>query len=124
RVFGAAINEAIADINRVKEAVVKFIDKGEPGDLDGVPPAFHSVAGVLGLLGLERAAAVVRAAERYLTERMVAQGQVPQGEDLDRLADAVTGIEYYLEAVRDGRAEPERILDVSTASLESLGYKP
>jgi chemosensory pili system protein ChpA (sensor histidine kinase/response regulator) len=43
---------------------------------------------------------------------------------MDKLADALASIEYYLEATHDQRGGRERILDVTRQSLTALGYWP
>src|SRR5690348_6713407 len=43
---------------------------------------------------------------------------------MDTLADAMAGVEYYLEAARDARGGGERILAGTQRSLEALGYWP
>jgi chemosensory pili system protein ChpA (sensor histidine kinase/response regulator) len=49
---------------------------------------------------------------------------VPNGRQLDTLADALASIEYYLEALREQRANRDDILDIARNSLETLQYWP
>jgi chemosensory pili system protein ChpA (sensor histidine kinase/response regulator) len=43
---------------------------------------------------------------------------------MDKLADALASIEYYMEATREQRGGREKILDVTRQSLTALGYWP
>src|SRR5450432_2807303 len=43
---------------------------------------------------------------------------------MDKLADALASIEYYMEATREQRGGREKILDVTRQSLAALGYWP
>ena len=55
---------------------------------------------------------------------MLARKAVPNWQNLDTLADAITSVEYYLErlAEEDHATQGDLILDVAEESLESLGY--
>ena len=50
---------------------------------------------------------------------------IPNWQNLDTLADAITSVEYYLERLaEDHVSQGEAILDVAEESLTSLGYAP
>ena len=61
---------------------------------------------------------------RFVEIELLAHRRVPTAEQMDKLADALAAIEYYLEATREQRGNRERILDVTRESLEGLGYWP
>ena len=50
--------------------------------------------------------------------------RVPNGAQMDHLADALAALEYYLEAAREHRGGLDHILDVAEHSLGLLGYWP
>ena len=124
QVFGNVINEAISDVGRIKESIVKFIETGAGDELAVLEPRFAGVLGALRILEMRRAAQLLEAAGRYVNDRLAPGRAVPPADELDALADTITGIEYYLEAARERRPQPEAILDVAASGLERLGYSP
>lgn len=123
QVYGTAINEAISEVGAIKEAIVQFLESHDAAaHLQGLDQRFEAVRGALDVVELERASGLVRAADRYVAETLLARGEIPSAEALDDLADAITSIEYYLEAVRDRRGGTGQVLDVAANSLGRLGY--
>ncbi|MEO1576218.1 MAG: Hpt domain-containing protein, partial [Pseudomonadota bacterium] len=45
-------------------------------------------------------------------------------DELDRLADAIVSVEYFMETVRKGRRDPDYMLDNAASCLESLSKQP
>jgi len=73
------------------------------------------------LLNESRAAGLLEAVIGYVEETMLAGRQVPTEKHLDHLADAISGIEYYLENLVDQKVASGGILDVTEASVDALG---
>ena len=61
---------------------------------------------------------------QFTDNELLRRKQVPNGQQMDRLADALASLEYFLEALRDRRPNRDQILEVARQSLESLGYWP
>ncbi|PWG61992.1 Hpt domain-containing protein [Spiribacter halobius] len=120
-VVALTLDEAITEVGRVKEAIVRFLESHDGVQLEGLDERFASIRGALGIMELPRAAALVGAAAHYVTERLASDETPPPAEALDDLADAVTSIEYYLEALRDGRSGAAQVLDVAENGLRRLG---
>ena len=60
---------------------------------------------------------------RYIQEQLLARKAVPDWQESDTPADAITSVEYYLERLeRDQPARATRSLDVAEDSLKNLGY--
>ncbi|MGD8709034.1 MAG: Hpt domain-containing protein, partial [Ectothiorhodospiraceae bacterium] len=123
-VYATVIDEAIAEVGHVKEGINRFLESHDPENLNGLAERFETIRGALDVMELGRASELVNAAQRYLGEGLRASGEVPDADVLDDLADTITGIEYYLEAVRDGRGPGEQALDVAENSLRRLGFAP
>ena len=119
-VFAHAISEAITELGYLKEAIAQFVESGERQRLAGVERRFEAVRGSLALMELDRAPDLLAATERFLRERVLGSAEPPSPQALEALADAITGIEYYLEALREGRSYGERGLDVSEEGLRRL----
>ncbi|MDN5848264.1 MAG: Hpt domain-containing protein [Nitrococcus sp.] len=124
RVSACAISEAITELGYVKVAIVQFIESGEPQCLQGLQRNFAAVRGSLTLVAIERLPDLVAATDRFLRERVLSIDGIASSQTLDELADAITGIEYCLEALRDGHPGGEHGLAVAEASLRRLGCLP
>ncbi|MCO6440985.1 MAG: Hpt domain-containing protein [Nitrococcus mobilis] len=120
-VFIQAISEAITELGYLKEAIVQFVESGERQRLESIERLFDAVRGSLTLLELERVPELIGATEHWLRECVLSTAEFPSPQMLEVLADAITGIEYYLEAIRDGRPYGEQGLDVSEDRLRRLG---
>ncbi len=120
-VLGSTVGHAITEVGRIKEGLVQFLENGDTAHLDGLATSFEGVRGALSVIELTRASQLILGAERYV-DAVLRPGHVPDTQALDDLADAVTSIEYYLEAIRDVRSGTDQILDVAAESLDRLGY--
>ncbi len=125
KVLEALVREAIANFADARQAFVAFIETSwSHEELAEVPRLLDEVAGAMRMLELADPADYLFAIRRYAEVELLGRHRVPNGQQLDTLADALSSLEYYLEAVRDGRSSREAILDVARNSLEGLGYWP
>ncbi|MFK8017704.1 MAG: Hpt domain-containing protein [Gammaproteobacteria bacterium] len=120
-VIDAVLRECVHNLGRAKEALSQFVDNPSHGAaLDPVPGWLRGIEA--GLLMLEKR----RAMEQVVTvnwhvAQLKAKGLDHLGADeLDRLADAIVSVEYFMETVRKGRRDPEYMLDNAATCLESL----
>jgi hypothetical protein len=61
--------------------------------------------------------------QKYIEQKLLAGSSVsPTENDLETLADAVTGVDYYLENIEQGKPLGVGILEVAEESLEVLGF--
>ena len=120
---GALLRESRNTLEQVKSAIVNFIaSQWDTREIEHVPGLLHSIRGGLSLIPLDRVATMLASAERYITDVLLGSKQVPDWQQLDILADAVTSIEYYLERLAEGIGENDSILRVAEDSLASLGF--
>ncbi len=125
RILDALMKEASANLAQAKHDIVAFVES--PWDHDKVtqiPRLLEEIAGALRMLQLEAPAELVGALVRFIEVELIRLKRVPTAEQMDRLADSLASVEYYLEAARDQRAGRDKILDVTRRSLEALGYWP
>lgn len=121
--LSAVVREAKTDMARVKEAIVGFITAPwEHELLNEVPQLNRQIRGSMSMLSLEQAAEMLSAINDYITEDLIAKKDIPDQATLDALADAITSIEYYLEAVDEHRADSDDILKFARRSLQNLGH--
>lgn len=125
KVLEVVTKEAIANFAQARQCFVAFVETGwDSAQLDDVPRLLGEVSGVLRMLELERAPDYLEALRRYTAGQLITHRRVPGVAQLDALADALSALEYFLEAVRDHRGGREGILDTCRDRLESLGCWP
>ncbi|MFP6847475.1 MAG: Hpt domain-containing protein [Pseudomonas sp.] len=118
------IKEARTGLEQAKDAIIEFIaSQWNHEHLARVPDLLTQVRGGLAMIPLQRAADLLNACNRYIQEQLLARKAVPNWQNLDTLADAITSVEYYLERLSEDHAsQGDLILDVAEESLENLGY--
>lgn len=125
RILDALMREASVNIVQAKHDIVAFIESPWDHERVGqIPRLLEEISGALRMLGLPDAAELMTAVVRFVEVELLAHRRVPTAEQMDKLADALAAIEYYLEATREQRRHREKILDVARESLEALGYWP
>ncbi|WP_152222686.1 ferrous iron transporter B [Pseudomonas sp. SCB32] len=117
------IDEAQAGLALAKRAITAYLESnGDKLHLANVPISLQAVRGGLWFLGQERAALLVGACGDYIQGQMIETTQMPSEQMLETLADALTGLEYYLEGGAMMRLEGQPdVLDVASESVKALG---
>ena len=119
------IGEGSKLVLEVKEAFNAYaVDTTLRSTIQSTPEKLDEVRGVLAILGLTRASNLLHAATDYIRNQLLREDIEPNQKALDLLADVITSIEYFLEAVAENRGHPENILQVAEASAQALGYTP
>ncbi len=119
----AVAKEARAGLDQVKRAVVDYISsEWDVQHLAAVPELLSGIRGALGMIQLPRAARLVGGCAGYI-EKTLVNDHVPAWEDLDHLADAIIGVDYYLERLNnESSSGTEDILELVERRLGQLGY--
>lgn len=120
------VRESITVLGEVAELIEESLGGEWHGErVEPVSPLLAQVRGALAMIPLARAAGLVGACDRYVLEQLQAAPQRPPRERMERLAEAVAGIGYYLERLaQDLLASGEQPLDLAERSLLALGYAP
>lgn len=125
RILDALMRESAVNIEQAKLDIVAFIESPwDHGRVGEIPRLLEEISGALRMLGLGDPAALMDGVARFVGVELIAHRRVPTAEQMDKLADALAAIEYYLEATRDQRRNRARILDVAREGLAALGYWP
>jgi chemosensory pili system protein ChpA (sensor histidine kinase/response regulator) len=120
-VTAAVIRESIINLARVKDAIVEFVkNTSDRAVLEPLPALIHQIVSGLTLLEMSRAGEVLLSVSRYLRKR-VPQG-TPATHELDRLADAIVSVEFFLETVQQGRGSPVSMLENAESCVKALGF--
>ncbi|GGX44311.1 hybrid sensor histidine kinase/response regulator [Saccharospirillum salsuginis] len=121
----AVVREARNGLEQVKDAIVEFIGSHwDHAKLEQVPRQLSGIRGGLVMIPLEQAALVLRHAQEYVEQQLLGDKRTPEWKELDALADAIMGVEYYLERLsRDGSGTNLDLLQRAADSIGELGYR-
>lgn len=119
------VDEAQAGLAMAKRSITGYLESnGDKLHLANVPFSLQSVRGGLWFLDQPRAAQLVGACSEYITLHMLEAQQMPSEHMLETLADALTSLEYYLEAGAVLRPETKpSVLDLAAESVAALGMQ-
>src|ERR1700687_1128429 len=116
----AVLRECIVNLARIKEIIAAVVGgAAEASGADQVPSLLRGVNAGLLMLGKSRAVAIVEhVGRRGGAPRRPAHP--PPQHRLDRLADAIVSVEYYMETLQSGRTDPWYMLDNAEVCLRAL----
>ncbi|HET6588117.1 MAG TPA: cell envelope integrity protein TolA, partial [Oleiagrimonas sp.] len=125
QVMAALMREAVGNIDKVKDMLVAFIESPwDHAQVANAPALLEEVCGALGMVDAGRPVTLVQGIGRFINNELVVDARIPTADQMDKLADALASIEYYMEAAREHRGGLGHILDVTEQSLDQLGYWP
>ncbi len=107
----------------VKQSVMDFVSTGwDRTSLEGNSERIDSISSALDVIPLPRAARLLTEIRVYMDYLLSTQDE-PNWEQLDHFADAISGVDYYLERVsQDGRSTASNVLSQVEASLAKLEF--
>jgi chemosensory pili system protein ChpA (sensor histidine kinase/response regulator) len=124
-VQSAVLRECIVNLARIKDTVAQNVGGTlDAAGLDAWPELMRGIKAGLLLLGRTRAVAVIEGISTCLKRVMQPGGSRLAASYLDRLADAIVSVEYYMETLEAGRAEPGYMLDNAQNCLDALLAAP
>jgi chemosensory pili system protein ChpA (sensor histidine kinase/response regulator) len=125
QVQSAVLRECSVNLVRVKEAIASNVAGTlDVGALDAWPGLIAGMKAGLLMLGKTRAVEIVDGIAKNLKELLQPGGTAVPPNYLDRLADAVVSLEYYMETLQAGRADPWYMLDNAQTCLSALTQMP
>jgi chemosensory pili system protein ChpA (sensor histidine kinase/response regulator) len=125
KVLDVLVREAITNFAAARQAFVAFVETSwSHAELEQVPKLLNDVSGALNILELPVPAQYLDGVRLYTEIELLDRHRIPNSRQLDTFADALASVEYYLEALREQRANRDDILDITRNSLETLGYWP
>jgi chemosensory pili system protein ChpA (sensor histidine kinase/response regulator) len=123
QVSEAVLRECIVNLARIKEAVSTAVQKPNefsPQGLDNVPQLLRGITAGLLMLGKGRAVELMDAVGAQVRKLIEPGAAPPDPIRLERVADAIVSIEYYMETVQNGRTDPWYMLDNAEMCLKTL----
>ncbi|MAX54310.1 MAG: hypothetical protein CL537_02145 [Alcanivoracaceae bacterium] len=117
------VGECRAGLALAKRSISSFMDNNwDAMHLSNLPGTFASIAGGLMFLELQRAKGVTEACHQYIRKQLIEGETAPTRENMETLADALTGVDYYLESMEEQKPIGEGVLEVAEESMKALGY--
>lgn len=121
QVTEAVLRECIVNMARIKEAVASSMDKTREGQtIDQIPQLVRGITAGLLMLGKTRAAEIMEGIDRALAQFVRSDGMTLPQDAVDRLADAIVAVEYYMETLQAGRTDPWYMLDNAESCIKYL----
>jgi chemosensory pili system protein ChpA (sensor histidine kinase/response regulator) len=125
QVQGAVLRECVVNLARIKE----YVSQNVSGTLDAAgfdnwPELMRGINAGLLMLGKSRAVEIIEEITTHLKRVMQPGGTALAPEYLDRLADAIVSLEYYIETLQAGRSDPWYMLDNARSCLDALKRAP
>ncbi len=120
-VQGAVLRECILNLARVKEAIAQNVGGVlDAAGLDSWQGLMRGLKAALLMLGKSRAVEIIDEITTQLKRVMQpGVGALPPGF-VDRLADAIVSVEYYMETLQAGRSDPWYMLDNAHTCVQML----
>jgi chemosensory pili system protein ChpA (sensor histidine kinase/response regulator) len=119
----AVMRECIVNLARIKEAVTVAVQKPaefSPQGLDNVPQLLRGITAGLTMLGKGRAVELMDAIGTQVRKLIEPGAPAPDSLRLERVADAIVSIEYYMETLQNGRTDPWYMLDNAETCIKAL----
>ena len=119
-VLGAVIREALQAFSDARQAILGYLENPHDTDLlKLVLKRIEEVRGAMFMLPIKRLEPQLQTLANYVSQVLL-KGNVPDRKAQDDVADVVTSIEYYLEAMDEGRPDLELSFTTGTNAAERL----
>ncbi len=123
QVVNTTAQEALEELNRVKDAISEFsFNASNPDLMADVPRQMGLIKGAVKMLSHPRVVGVIEAISEYVEQEILGNKVVPDGPSFDFLANAITGVEYYLEGILQKSVTSDYAIEVAEYSLANLGH--
>ncbi|MCU7939348.1 MAG: Hpt domain-containing protein [gamma proteobacterium symbiont of Bathyaustriella thionipta] len=125
----AAIEEAKDELVKVKEGVVTLIDafsnsnqlpENSEESVHMIADSLLSISGVLGILDKKEGSQLVKDCAAFIATKMIVNDDVISENEQHYLADAITAMEYHLDAVADKQQDLSIIESVAQSGVDQL----
>jgi hypothetical protein len=119
------IQEAESGLALVKRALNSFSESNfDTSHIQNVAATLRAIRGGLVVMQFNRASSVISSCIRFVDEVLMQDNPaVALQQLLETFADAVIGLEYYLDEVKSDKSADASVLSIAEESLEALGYK-
>lgn len=124
----AVVKECRNGLEQVKDAIISYIaSQWNSEEIASVPELLKGVEGALAMVPqLAQAATILSQTRDIIESRLLSEAaEEPTWDMMDSLADAVAGVDYYLERVAENSQEDGgSVLQVAAESIAALTGEP
>lgn len=121
KLVDTVLSEALQEMEKTKEAVLGYISAPEErASVQRVPDHLSAIKGALDVIGVEAVLPILNAIEHYVGSRLLVRQGVPETQELETLADAITSVECYLESLSTGEHDLTAVLATGNESIAKL----
>ncbi|HYM43112.1 MAG TPA: Hpt domain-containing protein [Steroidobacteraceae bacterium] len=125
QVQASVLRECIVNLARIKEAITQSVGGTlDAAGLDSWQDLMRGMKAALLMLGKGRAVEVLEGINTQLKRVMQPGIHVLPPGFVDRLADAIVSVEYYMETLQAGRSDPWYMLDNAQVCVQALDQQP
>jgi len=115
------VAEGLKNFSEAKEAILSYVSGiGDKEQLDIIQNKLEEVRGVSMMLSLGRVGELIVTLQDYIRVALKANDHQPDAAEQDTVADIVTSIEYFFEALSEGRPGVEQGLTAGEAAAAIL----
>ncbi|MGI9290770.1 MAG: Hpt domain-containing protein, partial [Gammaproteobacteria bacterium] len=120
-VTGAVLRECIINLTRIKESISHVLDQPQDSySFDSLDEQLRGINAGLVMLGKTRAVEILNKIGAVIRQSVGSVSGNVETETLNRLADSIVSLEYYMETLQAGRKEPFYMLENAERSLEVI----
>jgi len=120
-VVSTVVAQGLQNFTEAKEAILAFTSgSGSKDELQSVLSLLEEVRGVSMILPMAQVEAMLVSVKDYVRVVLIENGHQPDEEEQDKVADVVTAIEYFFEAISEGRPGVEAGLRTGEEALSTL----
>ena len=120
-VISTVVAQGLQNFTDAKEAILAFTSgSGNKDELQSVLDLLEEVRGVSMILPMAQVEAMLVNVKDYVRVALLENGHQPDEEEQDKVADVVTAIEYFFEAISEGRPGVEAGLRTGEEALRTL----
>ncbi len=120
-VLSTVITQGLQNFTDAKEAILSFTSGvGSEDQLQAVLSLLEEVRGVSMILPMAQVEAMLVSLKDYVKVALLEHSHQPGEEEQDKVADVVTAIEYFFEAMAEGRPGVEAGLRTGEEALKTL----
>jgi chemosensory pili system protein ChpA (sensor histidine kinase/response regulator) len=124
QVVFTVVSQGLKNFSEAKEAVLSYVSGiGDKEQLEIILNRLEEVRGVSMMLPLGRVESLIEKLQRYIRVALLNNDHKPDLKEQDTVADVVTSIEYFFEALSEGRPGVEQGLNAgeeAASTLESI----
>ena len=120
-VLTTVVNQGLQNFSEAREAILAYLaGNGDHAQLENVLQLLEEVRGVSLMLSMDTVESMLSKLKDYVRIVLLDNRYQPDLEEQDTIADVITSIEYFLEAMSEGRPGVEQGLRTGAAAADRL----